>query len=134
MGPAGSPGVQGAAGAIGPAGANGAAGATGATGVTGGTGAGLGGIVAFNPLVAAAYPVNQVVTFNGSTYIVNTAPPSGVPGSSADYTLLAVQEPLVQLEQTGLLVPSERRERLAQRGWDWMGWWLLIRWSLQHIQ
>ncbi|MBR0592510.1 hypothetical protein [Bacillus pumilus] len=76
-------GPAGAVGAVGPAGPAGPAGATGATGV------GLTGIVAFNPAVAPTYPVGQVVTFDGSTYLVNSASPTGTPDTSPDYTLLA---------------------------------------------
>ncbi|MEC3708512.1 hypothetical protein P9170_19385, partial [Bacillus altitudinis] len=53
------------------------------------TGVGLTGIEAFDPVVSPTYPVGQVVTFNGSTYVVNTAPPTGTPDTSPDYTLLA---------------------------------------------
>ncbi|MEK4631940.1 MULTISPECIES: BclA C-terminal domain-containing protein [Bacillus] len=83
-GPAGGP--AGPTGAIGPAGATGPTGPTGPTGVTG---AGLQGIVAFNPLIAPAYTPGQVVLYNGSSYVVNTASPAGIPDTSADYTLLA---------------------------------------------
>ncbi|MEW4195056.1 collagen-like protein [Bacillus altitudinis] len=91
-GATGDPGATGPTGATGDPGATGPTGATGATGPTGATGVGLTGIVVFNPVVAPTYPVGQVVTFNGSTYIVNTAPPTGTPGtgqSSIYYTLLA---------------------------------------------
>ncbi|MCY7600983.1 collagen-like protein, partial [Bacillus altitudinis] len=64
-------------------------GATGATGDTGATGVGLAGILAFDPATAPTYPVGQVVTYEGGTYIVNTAPPTGTPDTSPDYTLLA---------------------------------------------
>ncbi|CUB30209.1 BclA C-terminal domain-containing protein [Bacillus amyloliquefaciens] len=83
-GPAGGP--PGPTGAIGPAGATGPTGPTGPTGVTG---AGLQGIVAFNPLIAPTYTPGQVVLYNGSSYVVNTASPAGIPDTSADYTLLA---------------------------------------------
>ncbi|NRF33871.1 collagen-like protein [Bacillus velezensis] len=83
-GPAGGP--AGPTGAIGPAGATGPTGPTGPTGVTG---AGLQGIVAFNPLIAPTYTPGQVVLYNGSSYVVNTASPAGIPDTSADYTLLA---------------------------------------------
>ncbi|MFP3809920.1 collagen-like repeat preface domain-containing protein, partial [Bacillus sp. SIMBA_005] len=76
-------GPPGGRGRRGPAGPAGPAGATGATGV------GLTGIVAFDPAVAPTYPVGQVVTFDGSTYVVNSASPTGTPGTSPDYTLLA---------------------------------------------
>ncbi|YCI18162.1 hypothetical protein M1D71_18135 [Paenibacillus sp. Z3-2] len=64
-------------------------GPTGASGVTGATGVGLSGVVLFDPAVAPTYPADQVVTFNGSTYIANIASPTGTPGTSPDYTLLA---------------------------------------------
>ncbi|MEH7734804.1 collagen-like repeat preface domain-containing protein, partial [Bacillus pumilus] len=75
--------IQGRPGRRGPAGPAGPAGPIGPTGV------GLTGIVAFDPAVAPTYPVGQVVTFDGSTYVVNSAPPTGTPGTSPDYTLLA---------------------------------------------
>ncbi|MCM3135973.1 collagen-like repeat preface domain-containing protein, partial [Paenibacillus polysaccharolyticus] len=71
------------------AGPSGATGSTGVTGTTGATGVGLSGIVAFDPAVAPTYPAGQVVTFNGSTYVTNVASPTGTPGTSPDYTLLA---------------------------------------------
>ncbi len=80
------PAGPGPTGAIGPAGATGPTGPTGPTGVTG---AGLQGIVAFNPLIAPTYTPGQVVLYNGSSYVVNTASPAGIPDTSADYTLLA---------------------------------------------
>ncbi|MEC5219454.1 BclA C-terminal domain-containing protein [Bacillus atrophaeus] len=61
----------------------------GPTGPTGVTGAGLQGIVPFDPLAAPGYEAGQTVTFNGSSYVANTSSPSGTPGTSADYTLLA---------------------------------------------
>ncbi|MCY8912725.1 collagen-like protein [Bacillus atrophaeus] len=64
-------------------------GVTGPTGPTGVTGAGLQGIVPFDPLAAPGYAAGQTVTFNGSSYVANTSSPSGTPGTSADYTLLA---------------------------------------------
>nr|WP_306220711.1 exosporium glycoprotein BclB-related protein [Cohnella sp. WQ 127256] len=100
-GPAGAMGATGATGPQGPAGPAGATGAMGATGATGpqgpagqagpagATGVGLDGLVAFNPAQSPSYLVYQVVTYDGSTYIVNTVPPTGTPDSSSDYTLLA---------------------------------------------
>ncbi|KEP24792.1 complement C1q tumor necrosis factor-like protein 9B, partial [Bacillus zhangzhouensis] len=76
-------------GPAGPPGPTGATGSNGITGPTGATGIGLSGIVAFDPAIAPTYPVGQVVTFEGGTYIVNTAPPSGTPDTSPDYTILA---------------------------------------------
>ncbi|AKL84077.1 FliK2 [Bacillus atrophaeus UCMB-5137] len=95
-GPAGGP--TGPAGAIGPTGATGATGPAGPTGVTG---AGLQGIVVFNPLVAPTYTVGQVVLYNGSSYVVNTASPAGFPDASADYTLLASAGPTGSTGPTG---------------------------------
>ncbi|WP_343310398.1 collagen-like protein [Bacillus atrophaeus] len=95
-GPAGGP--TGPAGAIGPTGTTGATGPGGPTGVTG---AGLQGIVVFNPLVAPTYTVGQVVLYNGSSYVVNTASPAGFPDASADYTLLASAGPTGSTGPTG---------------------------------
>ncbi|MES5394952.1 collagen-like protein [Bacillus amyloliquefaciens] len=95
-GPAGGP--TGPTGAIGPAGATGPTGPTGPTGVTG---AGLQGIIAFNPLIAPTYTPGQVVLYNGSSYVVNTASPAGVPDTSADYTLLAAAGPTGPTGPTG---------------------------------
>ncbi|QNV54285.1 hypothetical protein GE573_03293 [Bacillus velezensis] len=89
VGPAGATGPTGAIGPTGPTGAIGPTGPTGAIGPTGVTGAGLQGIVAFNPLIAPTYTPGQVVFYNGSSYVVNTASPAGIPDTSADYTLLA---------------------------------------------
>ncbi|PAE06853.1 hypothetical protein CHI12_14730, partial [Terribacillus saccharophilus] len=69
--------------------ATGATGATGITGPTGEQGVGLQGVVPFNAAAAPFYPVWQIVTYNGSLYISNVPSPSGLPGSSPDYTLLA---------------------------------------------
>ena len=95
-GPAGGP--TGPTGAIGPAGATGPTGPTGPTGVTG---AGLQGIIAFNPLIAPTSTPGQVVLYNGSSYVVNTASPAGVPDTSADYTLLAAAGPTGPTGPTG---------------------------------
>ncbi|MGG0490237.1 collagen-like repeat preface domain-containing protein, partial [Bacillus pumilus] len=85
----GPPGGRGRRGPAGPAGAVGPEGPAGPAGPIGPTGVGLTGIVAFDRAVAPAYPVGQVVTYDGSTYVVNSAPPTGTPGTSPDYTLLA---------------------------------------------
>ncbi|KYG33032.1 hypothetical protein AZF04_17900 [Alkalihalobacillus trypoxylicola] len=93
--PTGTPGTSGdytllaGAGATGVTGSAGVTGATGIPGPTGATGVGLEGVVIFDPVAAPSYPVGQVVTFEGSTYVVNSAPPTGTPGTSPDYTLLA---------------------------------------------
>ncbi|MCY8495958.1 collagen-like protein [Bacillus atrophaeus] len=97
-GPTGVTGPTGPAGAIGPTGATGA---TGPAGPTGATGTGLQGIVVFNPLVAPTYTVGQVVLYNGSSYVVNTASPAGFPDASADYTLLASAGPTGSTGPTG---------------------------------
>ncbi|KDE26544.1 triple helix repeat-containing collagen, partial [Bacillus safensis FO-36b] len=82
-------GPPGGRGRRGPAGPAGAAGPAGPAGPIGPTGVGLTGILAFDPAVAPTFPVGQVVTYDGSTYVVNSAPPLGTPDTSADYTLLA---------------------------------------------
>ncbi|MED1015284.1 BclA C-terminal domain-containing protein [Bacillus atrophaeus] len=95
-------GPTGVTGPTGPAGGpTGATGATGPAGPTGVTGAGLQGIVVFNPLVAPTYTVGQVVLYNGSSYVVNTASPAGFPDASADYTLLASAGPTGSTGPTG---------------------------------
>lgn len=71
------------------AGATGIPGPIGPTGITGATGIGLNGILPYDPAAAPTYLAGQIVTYNGSLYISNVASPSGTPGSSADYTLLA---------------------------------------------
>lgn len=88
-GPIGPTGPQGDIGPTGPTGPTGPQGLTGSTGPTGPTGVGLGGAVAFDPLAAPGYPVGQVALYQGGTYIVTTAPPSGTPDTSPDYRLLA---------------------------------------------
>ncbi|WP_045506588.1 BclA C-terminal domain-containing protein [Bacillus amyloliquefaciens] len=98
-GPTGATGPTGPAG--GPTGPTGAIGPAGATGPTGVTGAGLQGIIAFNPLIAPTYTPGQVVLYNGSSYVVNTASPAGVPDTSADYTLLAAAGPTGPTGPTG---------------------------------
>ncbi|WP_081383876.1 exosporium glycoprotein BclB-related protein [Paenibacillus sp. FSL R5-0636] len=82
-------GVTGPQGPHGPQGPQGPQGSQGVPGATGTTGAGLQGIVAFNPALSPTYPAGQVVTFNGSTYIATVAGPTGTPGSSPDYLLIA---------------------------------------------
>ncbi|MEH7229485.1 collagen-like protein, partial [Bacillus safensis] len=73
----------------GPTGATGSTGDTGPTGATGITGIGLSGVEAYDPVMAPAYSIGQVVTYGGGTYLVDSAPPSGTPDTSPDYTLLA---------------------------------------------
>ncbi|MFS0781699.1 BclA C-terminal domain-containing protein [Bacillus sp. 1P06AnD] len=88
-GPTGATGpAGGATGATGAAGATGATGPTGATGATGPTGIGLNNAVLFNAVVAPTYPAGQIVLYNGSTFLTNVAAPTGIPGTSADYSLI----------------------------------------------
>ncbi|MBS6041393.1 MAG: collagen-like protein, partial [Clostridium baratii] len=89
QGPQGLVGPTGATGAQGLIGPTGATGAQGLIGPTGATGVGLSGIVAFNPEDESGYSKGQVVTYKGSTYIVNNDSPTGVPGESPDYELIA---------------------------------------------
>ncbi|ARW06394.1 BclA C-terminal domain-containing protein [Bacillus atrophaeus] len=97
-----TPTLAGPTGVTGPTGpAGGPTGPAGAIGPTGVTGAGLQGIVVFNPLVAPTYTVGQVVLYNGSSYVVNTASPAGFPDASADYTLLASAGPTGSTGPTG---------------------------------
>jgi hypothetical protein len=103
-GPAGATGPPGAQGATGPAGPLGAMGATGPPGATGATGpAGSAGPAgpqgsgfnfrnAFNS--SSSYAVNDVVTFNGSTYVaiaVNQGPNNPTPDMSATWSLMAAE-------------------------------------------
>jgi len=64
-------GAQGPAGATGPIGPTGPAGATGATGPAGANGSGFNFRYAFNS--SSSYAVNDVVTYNGSTYVAIAA-------------------------------------------------------------
>ncbi len=86
-GPTGAPGI-GVPGATGPTGPQGV---TGPTGPAGPAGIGFNGIVVFDPIVAPTYPVGQVVSYDGGTYLVINAPPTGTPDTSPDY--LAIAEP-----------------------------------------
>ncbi|MBT9832392.1 hypothetical protein GPK36_10855, partial [Clostridium baratii] len=92
MGPTGPRGPMGPRGPRGPQGLIGPKGATGAQGLvgsTGATGVGLDGIVGFNPGNESGYSKGQVVIYKGSTYIVKTDRPTGIPGESPDYELIA---------------------------------------------
>jgi hypothetical protein len=81
-GPAGGIGVPGATGATGPAGPQGSAGPAGAAGPAGTNGSGFNFRQTFDP--TALYAVNDVVTFNGSTYVavIANGPGNGTPDSS----------------------------------------------------
>ena len=65
-------------------------GPTGPTGPTGPAGIGFDSAVVFDPAMAITYPRGQVVLYNGGVYVVTSAPPTGVPGSSPDYTPITV--------------------------------------------
>ncbi|MFW2945874.1 BclA C-terminal domain-containing protein [Bacillus velezensis] len=78
-----------------------AAGSTGPIGPTGATGAGLTGLTAFDPAAAPFYIAGQVVLYEGASYVVNINNPSGIPGTSPDYTLLAAAGPTGPTGVTG---------------------------------
>ncbi|PPK99413.1 exosporium glycoprotein BclB-related protein [Parapedobacter indicus] len=87
VGPIGPQGVQGDPGIQGdpgPAGPQGPAGPVGPQG-------GLYNLVVFNPGDAPTYPIGQPVSYNGSTYTVSVAAPTGIPGTSPDYALVAAK-------------------------------------------
>lgn len=42
----------------------------------------------FNPFIASSYIPGQVVIYEGSSYVVDTVAPLGLPGTSPDFTLL----------------------------------------------
>jgi hypothetical protein len=90
-GPQGPIGLTGAAGATGPAGPIGPTGATGATGATGPSGAGFNFREAW--LTGTPYSQNDVVTYNGSTYVALTpngdAYPATPEGDTAQWALMA---------------------------------------------
>ncbi|MDU4962582.1 MAG: hypothetical protein E6X17_18155, partial [Sporomusaceae bacterium] len=90
-----------------------AAGATGETGATGATGAGLSGLVAFDPIAAPGYEAGQVVTYEGGTYMVTTAPPTGTPDSSADYMQMAAAGATGVTGATGATGPNIAEEGFA---------------------
>ena len=48
-----------------------------------------GSVIPFSEEAESSYQQGQVVTYNGSTYLVNRSTPSGAPNTSADYVLLA---------------------------------------------
>ncbi len=78
-----------------------AAGSTGPIGPTGATGAGLTGLTDFDPTAAPFYTAGQVVLYEGASYVVNINNPSGIPGTSPDYTLLAAAGPTEPTGVTG---------------------------------
>ena len=46
-------------------------------------------VTTFNPRAASRYTKGQLIEYNGQLYIVNKNNPSGIPGSSPDYTKLS---------------------------------------------
>ncbi|WP_353128057.1 exosporium glycoprotein BclB-related protein, partial [Parapedobacter pyrenivorans] len=89
----GDPGLQGPVGPIGPQGVQGDPGPAGPQGPAGPVGpqGGLHNLVAFDAGAASTYAIGQPVSYNGSTYSVNVASPTGTPGTSPDYTLVAAK-------------------------------------------
>lgn len=104
LGGGGGQGPAGPSGPPGPAGPQGAPGFAGSQGIPGPVGPagppGLTRTVEFNPVDSGAYESDQIVTFEGSSYIVNTANPAGIPGISPDFTLF------VSVGQTGATGPT----------------------------
>ncbi|MCU6710971.1 collagen-like protein, partial [Paenibacillus sp. J5C_2022] len=84
-------GLQGMPGMPGTPGPPGMQGAPGAKGDKGDKGDGLDGIVAYDVLEAPSYLKNQVVTYQGSTFMAKVNAPVGEPGLSADYILIAAK-------------------------------------------
>jgi len=80
----GDPGIQGPQGDPGPEGPQGPAGPAGPRG-------GLDNLVVFDVGEASTYAIGQPVSYNGSTYTVTGAAPTGVPGTSPDYALVAAK-------------------------------------------
>lgn len=75
-------------------------------GPTGPTGIELSGAEAYDPAIASTYSVGQVVTYEGGTYIVDSAPPLGTPDTSPDYTLLAAPGATGSTGSTGSAGPT----------------------------
>ncbi|MBD2863348.1 S-layer homology domain-containing protein [Paenibacillus oceani] len=84
-------GDQGAQGIQGIQGVQGPQGIQGVPGVKGDPGAGLSGTAIYNAANASSYAVNQVVTYQGATYMVTNSPPAGNPDVSSDYIMLAAK-------------------------------------------
>ncbi|MEK4504385.1 hypothetical protein NYE55_39505 [Bacillus sp. FSL R12-0069] len=61
---------------------------SGVTGPTGATGSFVGGVT-FDPGNPSGYLEGEIIFYNGSTYVVNTNNPTGIPGQSPDYTLVS---------------------------------------------
>ena len=85
-----------AAGATGPSGAKGPTGATGT----------MAGAKSFNPSETATYQAGDLVTYEGSLYLVNTANPEGIPGDSPNYTVLVTSGSTGPTGERGSLGPT----------------------------
>ncbi len=59
------------------------------------------GLTDFDPTAAPFYTAGQVVLYEGASYVVNINNPSGIPGTSPDYTLLAAAGPTGPTGVTG---------------------------------
>lgn len=92
-GPVGLQGIQGEIGPIGPQGIHGEIGPAGAIGPVGPAGpqGSLSALVVFDPAIAPTYLAGQPVSHNGSTYKANVDAPTGIPGTSPDYTVVAAR-------------------------------------------
>jgi Bacterial Ig-like domain (group 2)/Collagen triple helix repeat (20 copies) len=90
-GPQGAPGAQGPQGAIGPMGLTGAQGPQGVAGPQGPTGTGFNFRGVFDN--SATYAANDVVSYNGSSYVAKTAtnPGDPAPDSNPNWSLMAQQ-------------------------------------------
>lgn len=78
--------------------------------------------MALDPALESTYRVGQVVTYDGSTYLVISEPPAGAPDTSPNYILLAAAgetgateaEPQEQQEQVPRAQPVRQdRVRLS---------------------
>ena len=90
MGPVGPAGVQGEEGPAGPQGETGDPGIQGPQGDPGPQG-GLYNLVVFNAVDAPTYSEGQPVSHEGSTYVTNVDSPTGIPGASSNYDLVAAK-------------------------------------------
>ena len=91
VGPAGPEGPQGIQGEVGPAGPEGPQGIQGEIGPAGPVGpqGSLANLVTYSPATAINYTAGQPVFYDGSTYVVTIDAPTGTPGVSSDYVLVA---------------------------------------------
>ncbi|MFD2117857.1 collagen-like protein [Paenibacillus yanchengensis] len=92
VGDTGEAGITGSVGETGMTGTiAGITGVAGNTGVKGATAPGMTGQVPFDINDIGTYVAGQVVTYEGATYVVRQTPPTGLPGQSANYALLAAE-------------------------------------------